>query len=92
MAASIRPMSILKDLRKKQKIRTLIDHPKEVLKKHFVAIENLLARARLPKERLREFMFSECSLNSILHTAFNYSGYWTYGSICSVKPEQGQAK
>lgn len=91
MAASIRPMSIVKDLCKQQKIRTLIDHPKDVLKKYFAAIEDLLGPKipavdriafGLSEERLHEFMRSECSLNSILRTAFNYSGYWIYRSIC----------
>lgn len=91
MTASIRPTSILKDLSKKHKVRTFIDHPKEVLRKYFIAFEDLLGPKipvvdriafRLSKERLYEFMRSECSLNGILHTAFNYSGYWSYRSIC----------
>jgi len=80
--------------RSKQKIRTLFSHPREVLTKYLQAFENVVGpniplidrlAFNMSKERLQRFMSKERSLEDILYTTFNYSGYWSYRNI---RPEQ----
>ena len=62
-----------------------------MIKRYTLALEDVLcskisvidnAVFSMSKERLFRLMSKESSLDDILDTVFNYSGYWVYRSIC----------
>jgi predicted O-methyltransferase YrrM len=86
--------STIEDLFSKRKIRTLIKHPRRVLSKYILALEDAIDQEvpwvdslafSMSKQRLHKLMDKEDSLDDVLYTAFNYTGYWVYRSI---RPQQ----